>query len=127
MSNCGSRPKKMKYGGKVKKMAEGGAISSSDRKMLDKMIAEISEGTFVSPEARLKNLQKEKMPSGPIRMPKKIKEKRKAKAAKSKGRDTTGITRAMRDEIGQVKGYAGGGAVRGMGCAVSGGKYTGCK
>ena len=69
---------------------------------------------------------KKKVPS-PIRMPKEIKEKRKAKAVKSRGGDTTGITKAMRDEIGQVKGYAGGGAVRGMGCAVSGGKYTGCK
>lgn len=116
MSNCGSRPKKMEAGGVAKK----------------------------------------KVPS-PIRMPKEIKEKRKAKAAKSRGRDTTGITKAMRDEIGQVKGYKkgggafpdltgdgkvtrkdilkgrgvqgfeGGGAVRGMGCAVSGGKYTGCK
>ena len=53
---------------------------------------------------------KKKVPA-PIRMPKEIKEKRKAKAAKSKGRDTTGITKAMRDEIGQVKGYKNGGCV----------------
>jgi hypothetical protein len=84
MANCGSRPKKMKYGGKVQKMAEGGAISNSDRKMLDKMIAEISEGTFVFPEARLKRLQKEKekIPSGPIRMPKAIKNMRGRRVSK---------------------------------------------
>lgn len=91
--------KGFKYGGKVKKMAEGGTISNSDKKMLDKMMAEISEGTFISPsdkakmnmmnmtgsansisnadQAKIKKMLKDvKMPSGPAKMPKAVRNMR---------------------------------------------------
>lgn len=63
---------------------------------------------------------KKKVPS-PIKMPEEIKKKRKAKNIKSKGADTTGITRSMRDDIGQVKGYENGGCVM----SGRGGKFKG--
>ena len=84
--------KGFKYGGKVKKMAEGGTISNSDKKMLDKMIGQIADGTFISEtgksisnadQAKIeKMLEKKKMPSGPIRMPKAIKNMRARRASR---------------------------------------------
>ena len=75
MSNCGSRPKKMKYGGKVKKMEAGGSagrtISDADRERLNALIGEISSGK-----------KKKKMPSGPIAMPKEIRNKRARRISK---------------------------------------------
>ena len=130
MSNCGSRPKKMKYGGKVKKMEAGGSagrnisdadrervnnimgemgktISDADREALNQLIGEISSGK-----------KKKKMPSGPIRMPKAIKNMRARRASRGgAGEAGPAVTR-----------YKDGGAVcRGMGAAMRGGKFSGVR
>jgi len=136
MANCGSRTKKMKYGSKVKKMARGGMASDADRKALNELIGQISSG------------KKKKTPSGPPKMPKAVRNMR--ERSKSKGGageagsgyvkmkgggaafpDLTGDGKVTKKDILRgrgVKGFEAGGAVcRGMGAAMRGGKYTGCK
>ena len=97
MAHCNSKPKKMKYGGKVKKMAEGGetgkGISNADKDKLNKMIGQIADGTFISEtgkiisnadQAKIKKMLKDvKMPSGPAKMPKAVRNMR--ARSKSKG------------------------------------------
>lgn len=66
-----------------------------------------------------KKSKKKKVPT-PIQMPEEIRKKRRERSARGKMSDSTGITKSMREEIGQVRGYRDGGTPRhGSSCGCS--------